>query len=261
MAARRIASLLALVLALALSAPPIPAEARANLATASISRMDTAWWRTRFEAKQAALAARKPALVWLGDSITQDWEINGDQSWNAFAPIWNRFYGARDAANLGFNGDSTCHVLWRLEHGELAALGQPRALVLLIGANNFGLVHTDARQTFDGIQSILTLLRSHLPKTRIIVIGVLPSIRSPWVTANTRALNAELARAIPAHGMTEFVDASPIFEADGKVQPDRFLDPHLVPPGAPLHPTSRSQEKIAALIEPLIVEAGFPPLP
>ncbi|WP_428375211.1 GDSL-type esterase/lipase family protein [Lichenicoccus sp.] len=225
--------------------------APASIATRPISRLATPWWRQRFEAKQRELGKRVD-LLWLGDSITQDWERTGPEPWRNFAPIWQRYYGDRNAVNLGFKGDSTCHLLWRLEHGELDGV-HPRAVVLLIGANNFGHIHTDAAATFAGIGVILDLLHDRLPETRVLLIGVLPSIRSPWVTTNTLRLNRELSGFAAANRTwVSFVDAAPLFLQAGRVAPDRFMDSLLTPPDPPLHPTAQSQAALAALIEPTL---------
>lgn len=243
----RFSVLLAALLAVATSAAAAPA----SIATADMSRMTTPWWAARFAAKQHELETGRSDLVWLGDSITQNWETDGPEEWRRFAPVWKRFYGDRHAVNLGFKGDSTCHVLWRLDHGELAAM-HPRVVVLLIGANNFGHVHTDAAATYDGIRLILDRLRGHVADARIVVIGVLPSIRSAWVDANTRAVNAMLAAGLAhEHGVT-FVDLAGLFMRGGTVDAGAFLDPHLRPPDPPLHPTAATQARIAAAIEPLV---------
>ena len=243
-------SLLAILL-VAAGIVPAAAAASGSVATADISRMSTPWWAARFAAKQRELAAGPSDLVWLGDSITENWETDGPESWQRFAPVWQRFYGGRHAVNLGFKGDSTCHVLWRLDHGELASM-QPKVVVLLIGANNFGHVHTDAAATYAGIRLIVDRLRSHAPDARIVVIGVLPSIRSAWVDTNTHAVNAMLAQGLAGARSVTFVDLAHLFTRDGAVVPAAFLDPLLQPPGPPLHPTAETQARIAAAIEPLV---------
>ena len=243
-------SMLLVAAALMIGLAARPAQA-ANIATMPISRLQVPWWKARFEAKQAELRSRPVDMIWLGDSITQDWERSGPPTWQDFAPAWRHFYDGRHAVNLGFKGDSTCHLLWRIEHGELDGI-HPKVAILLIGANNFGLVHTDAQQTFEGIETILDVLGKRLPATRIVVIGVLPSIRSPWVTANTERLNAMLRVALATRPGTRFVDASSIFERGGSVDPSLFLDPRLSPPAPPLHPDAIAQARIAAMIEPIV---------
>ncbi len=236
-----------LLLAAALLAGPAEAAASPpDPATIPVSRMSTPWWRERFEQKQAELRSGHFDLVWLGDSITQDWELAGPEPWRDFAPIWQRFYGARHAVNLGFKGDSTAHLLWRLLHGELD-IAPPRLAILLIGANNFGRVHNSAEQTLGGIEAVLALLHQRWPTTRVILLPVLPSIRSPWVSTQTAILDAALARH---HGDATFVDVAPLFLTNGSADADNFIDPHLQPPDPPLHPTAQAQARIAEQIEP-----------
>ena len=242
--------LLFTVAALMASLAVSPSQA-ANIATVPISRLQLPWWKARFEAKQAELRAGPVDMIWLGDSITEDWERSGPPSWQDFAPAWRHFYDGRHAVNLGFKGDSTCHLLWRIEHGELDSI-HPKVAVLLIGANNFGLVHTDALQTFAGIETILDVLGRRLPATKIVVIGVLPSKRSPWVTANTEQLNAMLDAHLATRKGTQFVDVASIFERNGAVDPSLYLDPRLSPPEPPLHPDAIAQARIAAMIEPIV---------
>src|SRR6185312_11916104 len=187
-----------------------------------ISRLDTPWWRQRHEAKLAELRSRRVDLIWLGDSITQDWEMQGPPAWRDFAPVWQRFYGDRNAVNLGFKGDSTAHLLWRMQNGELDGI-RPRAAVVLIGANNMGRVHWSAPQTEAGIAAIVAELQRRLPATGIILLSVLPSVRSKWVTRTTNQVNRALAARYPAGGPVTFIDLSGLFLRDGEVDRTQFL--------------------------------------
>ncbi len=243
----------AIRLILALMLPVLlAAGAPASTATMPVSRMDTPFWRQRFEAKQAALKHGPIDLLWLGDSITQNWEKDGPEPWRDFAPTWRRFYGDRHAVNLGFKGDSTCHLLWRLEHGELDGI-RPKAAILLIGANNFGHIHTDAEQTYAGIVTVIDLLHHRLPMTQLLLIGVLPSIRSSWVTNNTKRLNERLASLPSTEGpWLHYIDVGSILETHGHADPTRFYDPRLNPPDPPLHPDAAAQADLATRIEPLV---------
>ncbi len=243
--------LIRIIVAAALSMM-LTATAPSSIAITPISRLSTPWWRQRFQEKQIELHRETVRLLWLGDSITQDWESDGPQPWRKFAPVWKRFYGDRHAVNLGFRGDSTCHLLWRLQHGELDGVN-PRAAILLIGANNFGRIHVDANQTYQGIAAVVRLLHQRVPAMQLLVIGVLPSIRSSWVSLNTRSLNRRLA-LLPANegAWLRYIDVSAIFESDGDVDPDRFLDPLLTPPDPPLHPNAYAQAALAMKIEPTV---------
>ena len=221
------------------------------LAAIPISRMEEPWWRERFEEKQAELRRSPVDLVFYGNSITQNWENNGPQPWNDFAPIWRHFYGDRHAINLGFKGDATSHLLWRIDHGEASGI-HPRVAVILIGANNFGRPHWSAAETVTGIDTILADLERRLPGTKILLLSVLPSVRSAWVTEQTEAVNRTLA-ARDWHGTpVTFLDVTNLFVHDGKVDRSLFLDPLLTPPDPPLHPTAQAQEKMAETMEPTL---------
>ena len=154
----RIRSLLLTALAVLLPAIALAAV----LATVPIGRTDLKWWRDRHEEKLAEIHRGPVQLVWLGDSITQDWEKP------AFQPIWQRFYGDRHAINLGFIGDTTSSVLWRIEHGELSGIS-PKVIVLLIGANNMGRPHWDASETVQGIEAIIAQIHERLPQTKVLL--------------------------------------------------------------------------------------------
>jgi len=226
-------------------------SARAILAAVPISRTDLHWWRVRFDAKQAELRARPPALVFYGDSITQDWERQGPPPAVDFAPIWQRFYGDRNAINLGFTGDTTASLLWRIEHGEASGI-DPKAAVILIGANNLGRLHWSASDTVLGIDTIVRALRARLPHTRILLLGILPSDRSAWATETTAAVNRELASQFAHADDVKFLDVGHVFVHDGKLDPELYLDPRETPPRAPLHPTAQGQALMAVTMEPTL---------
>jgi lysophospholipase L1-like esterase len=246
-------SSLAALPALASAVPRHARGPRLPLAAEPISRMSLRWWRERHEAKLAELRRGPVELIFLGDSITQDWEKSGPPAWEDFRPIWNRFYGGRHAVNLGFVGDATSHLLWRIDNGELAGIS-PKAAVILIGANNMGLVHWPVADNVTGIETVVDEVRRRLPRTRILLLGVLPSERSAWVTQSTLAINQALAARYGAGGVPDvtYMDVGGLFMRNGQLNRSLFLDPRLTPPAPPLHPTPEGMEKIAAAIEPTL---------
>jgi lysophospholipase L1-like esterase len=213
--------------------------------------MDLSWWRTRFDAKQAELRDRHPALVFYGDSITQDWEHAGPPAWMDFAPVWQRFYGDRNAVNLGFVGDTTASLLWRIDNGEATGI-TPKVAVILIGANNLGHLHWSADDTVLGIDAIVSELRHRLPTTKLLLLGILPSERSDWATETTLAVNRRLAQEYPHGGAVTFLDVGHVFMQGGKLDRDLFLDPRKTPPEQSLHPTAQGQALMAEAMEPTL---------
>ncbi|MFT2097980.1 platelet-activating factor acetylhydrolase IB subunit [Marinomonas sp. 2405UD66-6] len=148
---------------------------------------ETVWWMPRHEEKLALKnSMSRVDLVFLGDSITQAWEKEG-------AEVWDEYYAPRHALNLGFNGDRTENILWRLEHGEVDGL-QPKLLVLLIGTNNTGHRQDSPEDTVEGIKQILSVLSKKLPETKILLLAIFP--RSAKPTQTLRVLNDAINQKI-----------------------------------------------------------------
>jgi lysophospholipase L1-like esterase len=226
-------------------------RSHAVLAATPISRMDLPWWRARHEAVLERIRQGRVDLIWLGDSITQDWERSGPPAWADFQPVWQRFYGDRNAVNMGFKGDTTASLLWRIRNGEVAGIA-PKAAVILIGANNLGRVHWSAEDTVAGIEAIVAELHRRLPTTKLLLISVLPSERSAWASETTIAINRMLADRFRPCSEVSFVDVTPVFMREGRLDRSLFYDPLLTPPEPPLHPTAQGQERMAAAIEPTL---------
>lgn len=241
---------------LLLAAPAIAAGGFVTRAEAAIpaaqpiSRMDAAWWRARHQEKLAEIRTARPELIWLGDSITQNFERTLPQPWGRFHDVWQRYYAPRRAVNLGFTGDATSHLLWRLRNGEIDGI-TPKAAVILIGANNLGRLHWSADDTVAGIAAVVAEVRRRLPATKILLLGVLPSDRTAWASQTTAEINAMLPRRIARSDAT-FQDVTGLFVRGGQLDHGLYLDPLLTPPEPALHPTADGMARIAAAIEPTL---------
>lgn len=233
----------------ALATPLLLALAAAvPLAAVPISREQLPWWAARHAEKLREARSGGFALVFLGDSITQQWEKP------AYRPVWQHFYGDRHALNLGFIGDATSHLLWRITHGELEGL-HPKAAVILIGANNLGRLHWPAADDVRGIEAVVEAVRARLPGTRILLLGVLPSDRGPWVAETAARINAALAARFGGNSVAGvvFLDESRLFLLpDGRVNTALYVDPTLTPPAPALHPSPAGAARLAAAIDPAL---------
>jgi lysophospholipase L1-like esterase len=230
-----------------------PAHAKTPPAAVPIARLDLPWWRERHAAKLAEIKRGRIDLVFLGDSITQDWEHAGPPAWRDFRPVWQRFYGDRNAVNLGFSGDATSHLLWRIEHGEIDGIA-PKVAIILIGANNLGRLHWPAADDVLGIEAVVAATRRRLPRAHILLLGILPSQRSDWATRTTMEVNRTLAARYgngAVAGVT-FLDVGAVFMRGGVLDRSLFFDPLLTPPEPPLHPTAEGQARMAAAMEPTL---------
>ena len=231
--------------------PLLLCAARDVPAARAISRMDLKWWRERHESVLHRLRNGPVDLLLIGDSITHDLQRTGPIPELDYSAVWNRFYAPRNAVNLGFSGDTTASVIWRIRNGEVDGI-TPKAVQILIGANNFGAPRWSAEDSFEGIEVILAELRQRLPHAKIILLGILPSGRSPWVTDQTKTLNRMLADRHRGAGHVSFIDASPIYMKHGVVDADAFYDSLAQPKRPALHPTAQSWMRMAEMVEPTL---------
>ena len=196
------------------------------------------WWTARHEDTLARIREGNIGLVLIGDSITQGWAHEGRH-------IWDAYYGRRHAVNLGFSGDGTEHVLWRLDHGEIEGIA-PKLVVLMIGTNNTGARQDPPEETAAGIHAILSTLRTRLPDTKILLLGVFP--RSASADEPLRRINAAINDRLRAYADNQhvfFLDLSPHFLDDqGRLSQD--LMPDYV------HPSERGYQVWADGMEDVI---------
>lgn len=224
--------------------------AQSNPAVIPASRLSEPAWAGHHAAILAALPSHTDTQILLiGDSITDNYNKSSPPS-EDFQPIWQQYYAPRHALNLGFSGDTTANVLWRLDHGEVSGL-HPKLAVLLIGTNNTA-QHQSAQQTEAGIDAVIAAIERHLPDTKILLVGILPS-RLPSKDTNFD-VNSYLATRYASHTdpRVTFLDVGSIFYTRGTLNDSLFYDPQLKPPGPSLHPTPIGQRLLASALEPTV---------
>jgi alpha-D-xyloside xylohydrolase len=229
-----------------------PAPARINRIDPStpVARFEAPLWGARHWAKLDEARRHAADIVFLGDSITERWEFG------EYRALWDYYTKDRNALNLGFSGDTTGNLLWRItEGGELNGL-HPRCVVLLIGTNNTSEKHPDwsAEQTVTAIEKIVTEIQERTPEAKIVVVGVLPSDRSSEKDRLDDEINAQLLRVYSEGKVqgVDFIDASPEFRNQGRIRTCLFADIRFTPPAGAVHPTVLGQSLLAAAIEPLV---------
>jgi beta-glucosidase len=132
-------------------------------------RLPQGWWRKRHEEILSAPGRGECQVIFIGDSITDGWDAEGGG-----LKVWEREYVPLKALNFGINCDSTQHVLWRLDHGEVDGLPKLKAAVVMIGVNNKGINRHAAEDIAAGIEAICGRLKQKVPQARILLLGVFP---------------------------------------------------------------------------------------
>ncbi len=141
------------------------------LAVIPTKRSDV-WWLERHQQKlqQKQAFTDQLDLLFLGDSITHAWEVEGEQA-------WQDYFAHHKALNLGFAGDRTEHLLWRIQNGAVDEL-PPKHTVILIGTNNAGHRLDSPEDIAAGVEAIVSELQQRLPSTRLILMAIFPRSRN-----------------------------------------------------------------------------------
>ena len=236
-------SSLVLVPALAFALAACPTGQEKELQSVQPVPRSEEWWTERHAQKLAEVARRagRVDLLMIGDSITQGWELEHGRA------IWDEFYGERNAYNIGYSGDCTEHVLWRLANGEVQGI-RPRLAVLMVGTNNVGHRHEPSERTAAGVRAILVELQRRLPETKVLLLGIFP--RGVDGEDELRRLNDGTNEILAT-----FADGERVFYLDLS---DAFLDADGVLPEAimpdRLHPNAKGYRLWAEAMEPTVAK-------
>ena len=150
------------------------------------------WWANRFLSRHMQikkLNGGKVDVVMLGDSIMHFWEWLMPESWATFAK-------GRSVLNLGYGGDTTRQVIWRIEHGELDGY-EARNVVILIGTNNNASKNADPASVAEAVKKIVRMVRERQPKAQIVLNAIFPRGQSAKSEVHARArVNNDATNAI-----------------------------------------------------------------
>jgi len=197
------------------------------------------WWMPRHRAVNERLQQGQVDLLFIGDSITHGWENTG-------RAYWDKYYAPRNAVNMGFSGDRTQNVLWRLDHTDFSQVS-PKLAIVMIGTNNSNGDDNTAEEIADGIMAVCQRLRTHLPDMKILLLAIFPRDHDPSPQREKNARASALAARIADGDMIHTLDINQAFLAD-----DGTLSRDIMPDF--LHPSKAGYKIWAEAIEPKVAE-------
>ena len=191
-----------------------------ELPTAMQPQRPSEWWHERHAEKLVEAKQGDYDIVLIGDSITQYSERD---------PLYGYYFGNRKVLNLGFGGDGTEHVLWRLRNGELDTV-QPKLVSLMIGTNNSRSQSSEA--IVAGIEAILDELEARVPEAEVLLFSVFPRKAGKEQTT-LEAVNRELPRFAERSQVTHVDINDQFYTAEGELNPELYWRDmlHLITPG------------------------------
>ena len=204
-------------------------------------------WMARHNAVAERVKQGHVDLLLIGDSITHMWGgVPEEQTIHGRGDyLWDKYFGSRNAVNLGFGWDRTQHVLWRFEHGELDGI-QPKVAVVMIGTNNLEANTTEDIVT--GIDTIVSQLRHKLPKMKILLLGIFPRDEKPDTVLRKKIseVNGRISILRKERNIS-YLDLGSKF-----LQPDGTLTAEIMPDF--LHPSPKGYAIWAREMEPTLAK-------
>jgi len=181
-------------------------------------------------------------FVMIGDSITH--------SWSKHPEILN----GSNLLNLGFPGDRTQNVLWRIDNGALDGIS-PKLVTLMIGTNN---LHEDKKayppdkpeDIFTGVRAIVSEVRKRLPNTPIVIFSIFPRKAGP-AYGRVKAVNALLPQLANDNPNIHHLNLNRLFLNDKGLQNQSLFDKDL------LHLNKQGYLAWASALKPLLKKHGL----
>ena len=161
----------------------------------------------KFEQQDRTTPAPQHPILFVGSSTIRIWKVK-----DAFGdlPVLNR----------GFGGSQVEDVLTFFD--RVVARYQPSEIVFYSGDNDLAAGKSSERVVAD-IQQFIRLVRQKLPRTKLIVIAIKPSISRWRLIDQMRQTNQQVRKLIEARSGDVFIDVEPqILDENGKPRPDLF---------------------------------------
>jgi len=174
-----------------------------------------------FEKEDKATPPPKDAILVTGASSIRRWHPTIKED---LAPL--------TIIPRGFGGSTMEDALYWLD--RVALVYKPRAIVLYEGDNDTGRFKVPPAKIAEQFETMVKRIHAALPKTRIYVIGIKPSV-SRWDVWPVSVEANKLLKAIADQDdLVDYIDvATTMLQPDGKVMTDIFVEDnlHLNPKG------------------------------
>lgn len=198
-------------------------------------------------AKLAPPAPTEDRVVFMGDSITDNWAVVG-ASW---LPNMKPFFPGKPYINRGISGQTTPQMLVRFRPDVIDL--KPKVVVLLAGINDIAgnTGEIPLASTEENIASMTELARA--AGIRVVLASVLPASNLPWrpsvtdVVQRVTALNLWIRDYAARNGLVYLDYYSAMNDGNGGLKPELAHDA--------VHPNAAGYDVMAPLAEAAIQKA------
>ena len=173
--------------------------------------------RTEKYAYENALTKVRPKAVFIGDSITENWQL-----------LDRPFFDRNNFAGRGISGQTSAQLLARIRQDVLAL--RPEYVVILIGINDFAKNNGEipAEDILANVKSICDLSRLHGIKP--VLCSITPCKQIGWlpdrvnISEEIKMYNSSLKRYAQDNGYIYVDYYSPLSDTDGGLRDDYKYD-------------------------------------
>lgn len=212
-------------------------------------------WNIRCAERVGAMIGRQCDILFIGDSITQNFVNATDATWDVADGVtvpahpgekglhqstgrlvWEKHYSGRHALNFGVGADGTEHMLWRMNSMDIWNL-KPKVIVILAGTNDFKFA---PEQIAEGVKAVVNKAQGMFPQAKIILVSIFPNGRAAQRMADVNQI------------IKTFGDDQAVFYVDvaSKMIPEGSTWRGLGPDN--LHLSAEGYELWATEMEPLL---------
>jgi Lysophospholipase L1 and related esterases len=143
-----------------------------------------------------------------------------------------RFWGSLEedmaphaVLNRGFGGSHIAHVNYHFN--EVVKAYEPKAIVFFCGTNDLAALKSPA-ETFDDFLKFYTMIKEELPGTKLIVIGVKPTIAREYLILEEKTFNGLISNLATEEDLLTYVSVwDPMLTSEGKADPKLFVEDGL----------------------------------
>jgi lysophospholipase L1-like esterase/dienelactone hydrolase len=198
------------------------------------------WFRSEWKNRRQQWSKDKEndqgAVVFFGDSITQDW--------GSLAKDFPNF----KTANRGISGDTTRGLRFRVQDDVIAV--KPKAVSILIGTNDLD-QGKEPEVVVENLKVIIADLHKANPKLAIVINKVMPRGAKPNLfPEKIKTVNSLYEQAFKDDAQITFCDTWTLFDSgNGQCKKEEFPDM--------LHPNGAGYAKWTEVLRPIFAKLGL----
>lgn len=197
--------------------------------------LEIVWSRPQWQSAIAKFgevdAAHPPTpggVLFVGSSTIVGWDLE-------------RCFPGLEALNRGFGGNEYVDVIHYAD--QIILPYKPSTIVVYAGDNDVARGKSVER-VFADFETLMRLIRHHLPEARVVVLSIKPSVARRALWDQMRLVNARMATYANGESHIDFVDIAPVLLGeDGEPRPDLLKEDGL-------HLNEKGYAAISQLVRP-----------